>query len=93
MILWQLGRVLRKWLTALCFEGRPVYVPVLIKKKKTSFFFFSDEMKIIGKSTFSDGWLRSNKKIACKKFGQCVYCLIKQNIWSFGTCLVLSLLD
>jgi hypothetical protein len=43
-------------------------------------FFLNDEMKIIGKCTFSDGWLRSNNKTACKKFGQCVYCLIKQNV-------------
>jgi len=60
---------------------------------KDKFFFFNDEMKISGKCTLSDGWLRSNKKIACKKFGHCVYCLIKQNVSSFGTCPVLSLPD
>jgi len=61
--------------------------------RKNKFLFFNDEMKIIGKCTFSDGWLRSNKRIVCKKSDQCVYCLIKQNVWSFSTCPVLSLLD
>jgi len=54
------GGVLHKWLMAVCFEGRPECGPVIIGKTS---FFLNDEIKIIGRCTFSDGWLRSSKKI------------------------------
>jgi hypothetical protein len=52
----QLDKVLYKWFTALRSEGKPMTGLVIIEKPK----YFSDEIKISDKRTFSDG---SNKKL------------------------------
>jgi hypothetical protein len=51
----QLGKVLFKWLAAVCSDGKPVTALMIIEKCKS----FYDEIKITDKCTFS---VDSNKK-------------------------------
>jgi len=49
-----LDKVLCKWFTALCFEGKPVTVHEIETAKS-----FYDELKIIDKCTFSESRLKN----------------------------------
>jgi len=49
--------VLCKWFTPMCSEGKPVTGPTITEKGKS----LDDTLKL-SKSTFSDGWMQSNKK-------------------------------
>ena len=51
---WQQNKLLYKWFIPMCFERKPVTGPTINEK--------GDTMKLC-KSTFSDGWMQSNKKL------------------------------
>jgi Tc5 transposase DNA-binding domain. len=51
----QFDRVLYKWFTTACSEGKPVTGPMIIKEVK----FFNEGLKITDHCTFSEGWLQN----------------------------------
>lgn len=49
----QVDKVLCKWLTEMCSEGKPMIGPMIPVTEKANSFYEYDEMKISGMCTFS----------------------------------------
>jgi hypothetical protein len=49
--------MLYKWFASMCSEGKPMTGPMIIEKAE----HFYDEMEIIDKCVFSEGWLQNFK--------------------------------
>jgi hypothetical protein len=62
----QLGKVLYKWFTAMCSKGKPMTARIIVGKAMSLY----DEIKITGRCTFSESWLKNLKNQQLKEISK-----------------------